>query len=101
MKIDISYLPKRDQDVYQQLTELPLNEKKLLWMLIKNSNKDHTSMYHMLNKEIRSLIEKEMITKNDLYVDKKRNRYSFFVLQSAPYLMRYLRNYMLRESDKN
>ena len=58
-------------------------------------------MYHVLNKEIRSLMEKEMITKNDLYVDKRKNRYSFFVLQRAPYLMRCLRNYTLREDDKN
>ena len=84
-------IPADEKRVWNTLTALPLEQKKFIWKLIKNSNKEGLIVYKQDIKHLHYLQSKGLISINSLYKSRS-GEVSLFVLRDAPYLQRMLRN---------
>jgi hypothetical protein len=92
-KITLNLLPAKEQTTYKQLRTLPDPEKRVLHMLLKDTDKNGVALYPQESLEILSLIWKGYIAKNPSY---HGMNYSYFVLPKNPCLMNALRQYTQR-----
>lgn len=88
MKVSITELPDREKVIYQKITQMPKQEKQMLWHLIKHTNIEGFALHPKMEKEMLSLIRQEFIAINEIY---QGEGFSFFILQKAPYLLRQLK----------
>lgn len=88
MKVTVDDLPEKERDIYLMIQGLPLQEKRILWKLIRLSNKDHICIIDSLTPTIHTLIEKQLVTKNKSF--KHKHKTSLFILRRSPFLMKKL-----------
>jgi|LSQX01.3.fsa_nt_gb hypothetical protein len=87
-RINVSILPKKEQNIYEQIKFLPKQEKERLWELIKQANRDGIVLLSKEDRITISLTEKGLIRRNPLYLGKKM---SYFILPKAPHLNQQLK----------
>ncbi|RKL68831.1 hypothetical protein CR203_01960 [Salipaludibacillus neizhouensis] len=90
MKLDAEDLPEKERHVFEQMKQLSPANKRVLWTLIKISNKDHICL---INKEYRPkemnvLMKEHLISINHAYLHSRKT--SIFVLRRTPHLMKKL-----------
>ncbi|WP_280769194.1 hypothetical protein [Salipaludibacillus daqingensis] len=88
MKLTVDDLPIKERKTYLMIQDLPIHEKRVLWKLIRLSNKDHICVIDSLTPTVHVLIEKQLITLNKSF--KQPNKISLFVLRKTPFLMKKL-----------
>ncbi|OZM56938.1 hypothetical protein CIB95_09210 [Lottiidibacillus patelloidae] len=84
-----SNIPSKEMQTWVHMKQLPTLQKKLLWHLIKISNKDNIALYQGVKQDLVGLIEKKLVIDNPI---KMRMGISVFVLPYTPYLMRELKS---------
>lgn len=90
LKLSTEDLPEKERKVFNQIQQLPKENKRVLWMLILLSNKDHICIINKLTneKEIDALREQNLISINRAYHHSLKT--SIFVLRRTPHLMKKL-----------
>lgn len=88
MKLSVEDLPEKERSVFLTIQQLPQADKKILWKLIRCSNKDHICIVKRLTPSVKRLTAKELVTVNPSY--KNVSGTSLFVLRKAPFLMKKL-----------
>lgn len=88
MKLTTEDLPLEERQEFESIQRLSEENKRVLWMLIKLSNKDHICIVNNLTEEIRALINLHFVSINPTY--KHRSKTSLFVLRKTPHLMKKL-----------
>jgi hypothetical protein len=83
-------IPTNEKKVWHSIQQLPHNQKKLLWQLIKTATKDNIALYQGKKQDLRLLLQMGFIVEN-LMFPSKRLGVSLFVLPNSPYLMRELK----------
>lgn len=91
MKLSSEDLPFAEQEIWDHLRSLPSEEKKTLWRLIQHANKDHLCLIPYITGKVLSLEHKQIITKNRSY--RGKDGASYYILRSAPHLMKKLQAY--------
>jgi hypothetical protein len=82
-------IPSKELKTWLNMKQLPYEQKKLLWHLIKHSNKDNIAIYKGLKQDLIDLINKKLIIDNPISM---KSGISVFVLPYTPYLMRELKS---------
>ncbi|WP_416151196.1 hypothetical protein ACM26V_09585 [Salipaludibacillus sp. HK11] len=88
MKLTVDDLPEKEREIYYVIQNLPILEKRVLWKLIRLSNKDHICLVDHLTPSIHTLINKQLVSINNTY--KSRTKTSLFILRRSPFLMKKL-----------
>ncbi|WP_147805299.1 hypothetical protein [Alkalicoccus halolimnae] len=96
MKLTAEDLPASERKIWEKVRTLPEHEKKTLWQMIKHTNKDHLCLVQVVTTHAASLEEKGLLVKNNAYRGKKGQ--SYYVLRTAPHLMKKLQGYANRPS---
>lgn len=91
MKLSSEDLPKAEQNIWERIRMLPAGEKKTLWRLIQHANKDHICLVPLLTENVLSLEQKQVIIRNRTY--RGKGGASYYILRSAPHLMKKLQAY--------
>ncbi|MFP3844864.1 hypothetical protein [Priestia filamentosa] len=58
MKLDPTLLPRKDRKYYEDIKRLSTSEKKMLWYLIQEMDKNHVVVLPNLNSLMKSLLDK-------------------------------------------
>ncbi|MRH44525.1 hypothetical protein GH741_17920 [Aquibacillus halophilus] len=87
-KVILNEIPKEEVSTWELIKNLPTPQKKLLWYLIIESNKDGTTIYSHDKNNLLFLMDKGLIRLNTFF--KSTTKVSVFVLRDTPYLMRAL-----------
>ena len=87
----------RDSDttdilVWNKIIKQDLNSKKILWNLIKNSNKDQIIIYYDDIKKLTSLLNNTLILINPFYRSQS-GEISLIILPDSPKLLRIIKNF--------
>ena len=76
--------------IWNVMKGLPIEQKRLLWKIIKKSNKDNILVYRGSSTDLNFLIRKKLLVVNPYYKPYD-NEISVFVLPQAPNIMRFLK----------
>lgn len=67
----LSRIPEHEKELYQVMKQLDQSNKRLLWQLIKNSNKENVTIYKGSQEELSTLLNKRLISYNSVYIPEK------------------------------
>lgn len=67
----LSRIPEHEKELYQVMKQLDQSNKRLLWQLIKNSNKENVNIYKGSQEELSTLLNKRLISYNSVYIPEK------------------------------
>jgi hypothetical protein len=96
LKLTAEDLPASERIIWEKIRTLPEREKKTLWQMIKHTNKDHLCLVQIVTTHAASLEKKGLLVKNKAY--RGNQGQSYYVLRTAPHLMKKLQGYANRPS---